>query len=54
MRDELFNCAIFDTIQEAKVLIERWRTYYNIIRPHGTLEYKPPESWVVDISFKMA
>jgi len=26
MRDELLNCEIFDTMQEAKVLIERWRT----------------------------
>ena len=56
MRDELPNCEIFDTMQEAKVLIERWRTYYNTIRPHSTLKYKPPapESWVVDISLKMA
>lgn len=56
MRDELLNCEIFDTMQEAEVLIERWRTYYNTIRPHSALEYMPPapESWVVDISFKMA
>jgi hypothetical protein len=33
MRDELLNCEIFDTMQEAKVLIERWRAYYNTIRP---------------------
>ena len=56
MRDELLNCEIFDTMQEAKVLIERWRTYYNTIRPHSALEYRPPvpESWVVDINLKMA
>ena len=55
MRDELLNCEIFDTMQEARVLIERWRTYYNTIRPHSKLGYKPPvpESWVVDISLKM-
>jgi len=43
-------------MQEAEVLIERWRTYYNTIRPHSALEYKlpAPESWVVDISLKMA
>ena len=56
MRDELLNGEIFDTMQEAKVLIERWKTYYNTIRPHSSLEYRPPapESWVVDISLKMA
>ena len=56
MRDELLSGEIFDTMQEAKVLIERWRTYYNTIRPHSALEYKPlaPESWVVDIGLKIA
>jgi len=55
MRDELLNGEISDTMQEAKVLIERWRTYYNTIRPHSALRYKPPapESRVVDISLKM-
>ena len=56
MRDELLSGEIFDTMQEAKVLIERWRTYYNTIRPHSALECRPqaPESWVVDINLKMA
>lgn len=56
MRDELLNCEIFDPMQEAKVLIERWRCYYNTIRPHSALEYRPPapESRVIDISLKMA
>ncbi len=56
MRDELLNCEIFDTMQEAKVLIEKWRAYYNTIRPHSSLEYRPPapEFKVVDISLKMA
>ena len=56
MRDELLNCEIFDTMTEAKVLIERWRAYYNTVRPHSSLEYMPPspESWVVDIGLKMA
>jgi len=56
MRDELLNCEIFDTMQETNVLIERWRTYYNTIRLHSSLEYRSPapESRVVDISLKMA
>jgi transposase InsO family protein len=56
MRDELLNGEIFDTMAEAKVLIERWRAYYNTIRPHSSLNYMPPapEARVVDISLQMA
>ena len=28
---------IFDTLGEAKVLVERWRRDYNQIRPHSAL-----------------
>ena len=33
---------IFDTLFEAKVLIERWRKEYNQVRPHSSLGYRPP------------
>ena len=42
LRDELLNREIFDTLLEAKVLIERWRREYNTIRPHSSLGYRPP------------
>ena len=42
LRDELLNGEIFDTLQEAKVLIERWRQHYNTVRPHSSLGYRPP------------
>ncbi len=42
LRDELLNGEIFYTLKEAKVLIEQWRTYYNKIRPHSALGYRPP------------
>lgn len=42
LRDELLDREIFDTLHEAKVLIERWRWEYNTVRPHGSLGYKPP------------
>lgn len=42
LRDELLNREIFDTILEAKVLVERWRWEYNNIRPHSALGYRPP------------
>jgi transposase InsO family protein len=48
LRDELLNVEIFDTLLEAKVLIERWRQIYNQIRPHSALGYRPPapEAWL--------
>lgn len=42
LRDELLNLEIFDTVLEAKVLIERWRREYNTWRPHSALGYRPP------------
>ena len=42
MRDELLNLERFDTLHEAKVLVERWRHIYNRIRPHSSLGYRPP------------
>jgi transposase InsO family protein len=34
LRDELLNGEIFDTLKEAKIVIESWRRHYNTIRPH--------------------
>jgi len=42
LRDELLNGEIFDTLLEAKVLIEKWRVNYNTHRPHSSLGYRPP------------
>jgi putative transposase len=42
LRDELLDREIFDTLLEAKVLIERWRVEYNGVRPHSSLGYRPP------------
>ncbi len=41
-RDELLNREVFDTIMEAKVVIEKWRIHYNTVRPHSSLGYRPP------------
>ncbi len=42
LRDECLNGELFYTLGEAKILIERWRKEYNIIRPHSSLGYRPP------------
>ncbi len=41
LRDELLVRGVFDTLLEAKVLIERWRKGYNTVRPHSSLGYRP-------------
>jgi putative transposase len=41
LRDELLNGEIFDTLFEAKILIERWRVESNTIRPHSALGIGP-------------
>ena len=49
MRDELLNGEIFYTLQEAQILIERWRKDYNHFRPHSSLAYRPPapQAWLI-------
>ena len=42
LADMLLEREVFDTLHEAKVLIERWRQHYNTIRPHSSLGYRPP------------
>jgi transposase InsO family protein len=39
--------AVFDTLLETKVLVERWRDEYNHIRPYSALGYRPPAPEVV-------
>lgn len=50
LADELLEREIFDTLHEAKVLIERWRIQHNTVRPHSSLGYRPPaaEAWLVE------
>jgi transposase InsO family protein len=42
LRDELLAREVFDTLLEAKILIERWRKAYNTVRTHSSLRYQPP------------
>ena len=46
-RDELLACEAFNTLAEAKVLIEQWRVHYNTVRPHSSFGYRPPAPEVV-------
>jgi transposase InsO family protein len=50
LRDELLNGEIFYTLQEAGVLVEQWRQFYNRVRPHSALGYRPPAPEALEIS----
>jgi len=39
LRDECLNQEIFYFAHHAKVLIEGWRAFYNVHRPHSSLAY---------------
>jgi transposase InsO family protein len=49
LRDELLNGEIFYTLEEAKIMIERWRVHYNTIRPHTSLGYRSPVPETIQI-----
>jgi transposase InsO family protein len=44
LRVELLNGEVFYTLKEARIIIENWRQEYNTIRPHSSLNYRPPAS----------
>ncbi len=41
-RDECLNLEWFHSVAEARVIIQRWRRYYNEERPHSSLGYLTP------------
>jgi putative transposase len=42
LRDEFLNGEIFYSLKEVQVLAERWRIYYNTLRPCSSLGYRSP------------
>src|SRR5687767_3093219 len=42
LRDELLDGEIFYTLREAQIVIESWRRHFNMVRPHGSIGYRPP------------
>jgi transposase InsO family protein len=42
LRDELRNGELFNTLDEARVIVEGWHQRYNTHRPHRALGYQPP------------
>ena len=46
LRDELLNGELFESIAEAQVLLDRWRHEYNHRRPHSSLGYLSPKTFL--------
>jgi putative transposase len=45
LRDELLSSEIFETLAEAKYLVDRWRLHYNHRRPQRALGKKTPAEY---------
>jgi len=45
LRDECLNVHEFQSIDQARHLIEQWRNDYNEQRPHGSLGYLTPSEY---------
>ena len=48
VRDEVLAVEAFDSLLEAKTVIEDWRNIYNTIRPHSSLGWKTPAAYAAD------
>ena len=45
LRDECLNEYVFDSLGEAREIIERWRHDYNHLRPHSSLGALTPSEF---------
>lgn len=45
LRDECLNLEWFQSVAEARVVIEAWRRHYNEDRPHSSLGYQAPREF---------
>ena len=42
LRSEFLNTEIFNTLEQARIVIATWQDHYNTKRPHSSLGYRPP------------
>ena len=45
LRDECLNEHLFASLPEARRIIEEWRTAYNTLRPHTSLDGLTPAAF---------
>lgn len=41
-RDGCLNQQWFQTLEDARQIVEDWREHYNLVRPHSSLNYRSP------------
>lgn len=49
VRDEVLAVEVFDSLLEAKTVIEDWRKIYNHQRPHSSLGWRPPAAYAANL-----
>lgn len=50
VRDEVLAVEAFDSLLEARTVIEDWRSIYNHQRPHSSLGWKPPAAYAASLN----
>jgi putative transposase len=53
-RDECLQREWFQSLLEAKVVIEKWRLHYNTQRPHSSLAYQTPANFAAQFTIQPA
>jgi len=53
-RDECLDREWFQSLEETKVVIEKWRKHYNTRRPHSSLNYQTPQQFAAAYKLKHA
>jgi transposase InsO family protein len=54
LRDECLQREWFESLEEAQVVIEKWRKHYNTQRPHSALGYQTPAQFAAAHKTKRA
>ncbi len=50
LRDECLNVEVFFTLEDVREKLARWRTDFNLLRPHSALQDQAPASFAGDWS----
>jgi transposase InsO family protein len=50
MREQFLNGELFYTLNESQIMTERWRTHYNMVRPHSNLGGRPPAPETIQLA----
>ena len=54
LQDECLRQEIIYSLKEAQIVIGLWQTTYNRVRPHSSLDYRPPAPVsYLDLAFRL-